>query len=95
MKQKTSNTQMESPENLLKTIQKVQPDPKLYAAIKQRINNRKAEVTPWGILRIAAILCGLLLCVEAYIVITPSTTEIDDTIALVSVNSNTLYDDNE
>ena len=95
MKQKTSNKYMERPEDLLKMIQKVQPDPKLYAAIKERIKNRKVEATPWSILRIAAILCGLLLCVEAYVIIKPSTSERDEAMAIVSVNSNTLYDDNE
>lgn len=94
MKEKTSNKYMERPEDLLKKIQKVQPDPKLYAAIKQRIKNRETEKTPWGILRIAAILCGILLCVEAYIIITPSTAETEDTIALVTINSNNIYDDN-
>ena len=94
MKEKTSNKHMERPEDLLKNIQKVQPDPKLYAAIKQRIKNREVETTPWSLLRIAAILCGLLLCVEAYVIMTPSTTDTDATIAIVSVNSNTLYDDN-
>ena len=94
MKQKTSNIKMENPEDLLKAIQKVQPDPKLYAAIKQQIKNRSAEKTPWSILRIAAILCGLLLCVEAYIIATPTMIEMDDEMALVFVNSNTLYDDN-
>ena len=94
MKEKTSNKHMERPEDLLKKIQKVQPDPKLYAAIKQRIKNREVETTPWSLLRIAAILCGLLLCVEAYVIMTPSTTDTDATIAIVSVNSNTLYDDN-
>ncbi len=86
---------MEHPEDLLKNIQKVAPDPKLYAAIKQRIKNREIETTPWGILKIAAILCGILLCAEAYIIATPAAIDIDDEIALVSVNSNTLYYDNE
>ena len=95
MKQKTSNNYMERPEDLLTTIKKVQPDSQLYAAIKQRIKNREPEATPWSILRIAAILCGLLLCVEAYVISTPTVDDMSDEIALVSVNSNTLYDDNE
>ncbi len=95
MKQKTSNIQMEKPENLLQTIQQVQPDPKLYTAIKQRVKNRELETTPWSILKIAAILCGILLCAEAYIIATPATADFDNELALVSVNSNTLYDDNE
>ncbi|EDM45069.1 hypothetical protein SCB49_03074 [unidentified eubacterium SCB49] len=86
---------MENPENLLQSIKKVQPDPELYATIRQRIRDREKETTPWNILKIAAILCGVLLCIEAYIVIAPSSIETDDTIALVSENTNTLYNDNE
>lgn len=95
MKQKTSNIQMEKPENLLQTIQQVQPDPRLYAAIKQRIKYRQTEFTPWKLLKIAAALCGVLLCAEAYIYTTSSTKEADDLIALISINSNTIYDDSE
>jgi hypothetical protein len=95
MKQKTSNNYMERPEDLLTTIKKVQPDSQLYTAIKQRIKNRELEATPWNFLRIAAILCGLLLCAEAYVISSSTVDEMTDEIALVSVNSNTLYDDNE
>lgn len=88
---------MESPEDLLKKVQRVQPDPKLYAAIKQRIHNQATPTTPWSLLKIAAVLCGVLLCVEAYIITNPvsAETEAEDLIALVSVNENNLYDDNE
>jgi hypothetical protein len=95
MKQKTSNSYMERPEDLLTTIKKAQPDSQLYAAIRQRIKNRELEATPWSILRIAAILCGVFLCVEAYVISTPTVDDMADEITLVSVNSNTLYDDNE
>lgn len=84
---------MESQLKLLSTIHKVQPDPKLYAAIKQRIKQKQEQFVPWSFIRAVAAIFAVMLAAQIYITTATSLTDSDDLSALVPVNSNTLYNE--
>lgn len=78
---------------LLSTIKKVQPDPALYAAIKQRIKNKTEQSLPWAFLRAAAAIFVIMVAAQLYFNHKNTFSESEDIYASVAVNSNTLYDE--
>ncbi len=93
MKEKQSKQTMEQQFKLLGTIRKAQPDTKLYAAIKLGIKEKQEQAVPWEFLRSVAAIFILMFAAQIYFTSTTSLSENDNKNTIVSVNSNTLYDE--
>lgn len=93
MKEKPSKQLMEPQLDLLSTLKKAQPDPALYAAIKQRINQQKEQSVPWAFLQAVAAIFVVMFATQIYFTSTTTLTDSEDVSALVTINSNTLYDE--
>lgn len=83
---------MEEQLKILSTIHKVAPNPELYATIKQRIINKEQSI-PWFFLSAVAAIFIIMFAAQMYVTSTSSLIEENEISTLISVNSNTLYDD--
>jgi hypothetical protein len=94
MLNKTSNSSMEDPFNILRKIQQVDAPDELLQRINQRLAIRGNSIIPrYWVKRVAAIFIGLYL-VEGYALVKKDREIQSQTIeSIVPINNNLLYHD--